>query len=104
MFARNQNAATNGFQSEGSDSKNLLLDTEEKGLAKGGAEESKGKKAGASLDNPIDVDDYIQTIGRESQNIRIEERIQKLEKLLGQSHNEYKDAGKKTKRDNLVLI
>lgn len=82
----------------------LLLDTEEKGLAKGGAEESKGKKAEASLDNPIDVDDYIQTIGRESQNIRIEERIQKLEKLLGQSHNEYKDAGKKTKRDNLVLI
>lgn len=102
MFARNQNAATNGFQSEGSDSKNHLLDTE--GLAKGGAEESKGKKAGASLDNPIDVDDYIQTKGRESQNIRIEERIQKLEKLLGQSHNEYKDEGKKTKRDNLVLI
>ena len=32
------------------------------------------KKAGGSLDNPIDVDDYIQTIGRESQNPRLEER------------------------------
>uniref|UniRef100_A0A7N2MAB8 Aminotransferase-like plant mobile domain-containing protein n=1 Tax=Quercus lobata TaxID=97700 RepID=A0A7N2MAB8_QUELO len=45
MFASNQNAATNGFQGEGNDSKNDLLDTEEKGLAKGGAEESKGKKS-----------------------------------------------------------
>ena len=83
MFASNQNAATNGFQSESNDSKNDLSDTEEKGLAKGAAEESKGKKAGGSLDNPIDVDDYIQTVGREIQNPRLEERIKKLEKLLG---------------------
>ena len=36
-----------------------------------------------SFDNPMDVDDYLQTIGSKSQNLGQEEGIQKLEKLLG---------------------
>jgi len=41
------------------------------------------KKAGGSLDNPNDVDYYIQTIGRESQNPRLEERDSETGEIVG---------------------
>ena len=47
-----------------------------------------------SFNNLMDVDDYIQTIGSKSQNLGLEERIQKLEKLLGLKTDEYRDARK----------
>ena len=91
IFANGQNGAANEVHSEASESGNDLLDTaglskgikQQKGSAKGGDEEGKKRKTGGSFDNPIDVDDYMQTIGSKSQNLGLVERIKKLEKLLG---------------------
>jgi hypothetical protein len=91
IFANGQNGAANEAHSEASESGNDLLDTaglskgikQQNGSAKGGDEEGKKQKTGGSFDNPIDVDDYMQTIGSKSQNYGLVERIKKLEKLLG---------------------
>ncbi|GMY31437.1 serine/threonine-protein phosphatase 7 long form like [Fagus crenata] len=91
IFANGQNGAANEAHSEASESGNDLLDTaglskgikQQNGSAKGGDEEGKKQKTGGSFDNPIDVDDYMQTIGSKSQNHGLVERIKKLEKLLG---------------------
>ncbi|GMY31317.1 serine/threonine-protein phosphatase 7 long form like [Fagus crenata] len=78
ISANGQNGAPNEVHSEASESGNDLLDT-----AKGGDEEGKKRKTGGSFDNPIDVDDHMQTIGSKSQNLGLVERIKKLEILLG---------------------
>uniref|UniRef100_A0A2N9F8B8 Aminotransferase-like plant mobile domain-containing protein n=1 Tax=Fagus sylvatica TaxID=28930 RepID=A0A2N9F8B8_FAGSY len=91
FIANGQNGAANEAHSEASESGNDLLDTaglskgikQQNGSAKGGDEEGKKQKTGGSFDNPIDVDDYMQTIGSKSQNLGLVERIKKLEKLLG---------------------
>ncbi|KAK7838173.1 hypothetical protein CFP56_020214 [Quercus suber] len=57
-----------------------------------------------SFNNPMDVDDYMQTIGSKSQNLGLEERIQKLEKLLGLKTDEYRDAGKNQRQEIQWLV